>query len=126
MSEAQRLVEVERIRLGDSRPLIYSRDRIPQAILKGTSSEMLGSSLYVTLEWAGHKVSRATAQLKPATADAQLARLLEVKPRTPLLHIDQLDFDSDGRAVMLSDEWHVADAFELIVNRRASTPSDQM
>ena len=30
-----------------------------------------------------------------------------------------VDYDARGRAVMLSLEWHVADAFELIVNRRA-------
>ena len=31
-----------------------------------------------------------------------------------------LNYDTRGHAVMLSLEWHVADAFELIVNRRAS------
>ena len=56
MAEGARLIEVERIRLGDNRPLIYSRDRIPQALLAGTSPDMLGNSLYVILEWAGHKV----------------------------------------------------------------------
>jgi DNA-binding GntR family transcriptional regulator len=40
-------------------------------------------------------------------------------PRTALLHIRQTDHDADGLPVMLSDEWHVADAFDLIVNRRA-------
>ncbi len=45
--------------------------------------------------------------------------MLEVKRGAPLLHIDQVDYDTNGHAVMLSLEWHVADAFELIVNRRA-------
>ena len=39
---------------------------------------------------------------------------------TPLLKLDQIAYDAPGRAVLLSVEWHVADAFELIVNRRAS------
>ena len=56
----------------------------------------------------------------PTVADAKLGRLLAVKRGTPLLHIDQVDYDAGGRAVMLSHEWHVADAFELIVNRRSS------
>ena len=58
-------------------------------------------------------------------ADARLARLLQVKRGTPLLHIDQIDYDDRGRTVMLSAEWHVADVFELIVNRRASLSSDE-
>jgi GntR family transcriptional regulator len=69
-------------------------------------------------------VAHASAQLIPTVANAKLARLLVVKRGTPLLHIDQVDFDQRGRPVMLSREWHVADAFELIVNRRASPAAD--
>ena len=119
IGEEDRVVEVERIRFGDGRPLIYSRDRIPEAVLGSTDAEMLGNSLYVVLEWAGHKVTRATAHLKPIVADSRVARHLQIRPRTPLLHIRQTDHDADGKPVMLSDEWHVADAFDLIVNRRA-------
>jgi GntR family transcriptional regulator len=114
------VIEVERVRLAGRRPVIYSRDRIPESLLGEFSGEALDSSLYVILEWSGHPVARASAQLIPTVAGAKLARLLAVKRGTPLLHIDQVDYDERGRAVMLSHEWHVADAFELIVNRRSS------
>ncbi len=77
------------------------------------------SSLYVILEQAGHRVARASAQLIPTLAGTRIAKLLAVKRGRPLLHIDQVDYDERGRAVMLSHEWHVPDAFELIINRRA-------
>ena len=32
--------------------------------------------------------------------------------------------DKQGQAVMLSEEWHVADAFQLIVNRRSHVADD--
>ena len=115
--------EVERVRLADDRPVIYSRDRIPAALLSGIPAAALASSLYVILETAGHPVFRASAELLPTLADERLSELLEVECGTPLLHIDQVDYDARGRAVMLSLEWHVADAFELIVNRRASPGS---
>ena len=115
-----RVHEVERVRLADDRPVIYSRDRIPAALLKGIAEDALDSSLYVILETAGHPVFRASAELLPTLADERLSELLEVECGTPLLHIDQVDYDARGRAVMLSLEWHVADAFELIVNRRAT------
>ena len=118
-----RVHEVERVRLADDRPVIYSRDRIPAALLKGIAEDALDSSLYVILETAGHPVFRASAELLPTLADDRLSELLEVECGTPLLHIDQVDYDARGRAVMLSLEWHVADAFELIVNRRASPGS---
>ena len=116
LPDGERVVEVERLRLADGRPVIYSRDRIP-AVLLGDAD--LDGSLYVALDWAGHRVERASARLVPVVADDRLARMLEVEPGAPLLHIDQTDHERGGRPVMLSLEWHVAEAFELIVNRRA-------
>jgi len=124
LDEGELVIEVERLRLADHRPVIYSRDSIPEALLGDVPADALDSSLYVILEWAGHAVARASAQLTPTLADAKLARLLELKRGTPLLHVDQVDYDTRGRAVMLSHEWHVADAFQLIVNRRSSPTAD--
>jgi len=120
LAVGETVLELERVRLADRRPVIYSRDRIPSALLEGLADEALDSSLYAALDTAGHAVRRASAELIPTLAGAKLARLLEVKRGAPLLHIDQVDYDERGRAVMLSLEWHVADAFEMIVNRRAS------
>jgi GntR family transcriptional regulator len=117
------ILEVERVRLAGRRPVIYSRDRIPSALVRGIPEDALDHSLYLILERAGHPVFRASAELLPALADDRLSELLQVECGTPLLHIDQVDYDARGRAVMLSLEWHVADAFELIVNRRASPGS---
>jgi GntR family transcriptional regulator len=125
LADGESVMEVERVRLADGRPVIYSRDRIPVALLGDHSAEAMDSSLYLLLEAAGHPVARASAQLIPTLANAKLARLLQVKRGAPLLRIDQVDYDQRGRAVMLSDEWHVADAFELIVNRRASVTAEE-
>lgn len=124
LSDGSQVVEIERVRMADRRPVIYSRDFIPAALLGSAAAGALDSSLYVLLGSAGHAVRRATAELMPTLADAKLAGLLEVGLGTPLLHIDQVDYDEAGRAVMLSHEWHLADAFELTVNRRSSPASD--
>jgi GntR family transcriptional regulator len=124
LPDGESVIEVERVRFADRRPVIYSRDRIPVALLGGDADQPLDSSLYAILDQAGHPVARATAHLIPTIADAKLAKLLAVKRGAPLLHIDQVDYDERGRAVMLSEEWHVSDAFELIVNRRASPAAD--
>ena len=121
LADAEAVMELERVRLADRRPVIYSRDRIRASLLQGVADEALDSSLYEILNEAGHAVVRARAELIPTLADAKLSRLLEVTRGAPLLHIDQVDYDARGRAVMLSQEWHVADAFELIVNRRISS-----
>jgi GntR family transcriptional regulator len=124
LSAGESLVEVERIRRAGRRPVIYSRDRIPESLLGEAAGAALDSSLYVILESVDHPVARASAQLIPTIADSKLAKLLAVKRGAPLLHIDQVDYDARGRAVMLSHEWHVADALEMIVNRRSSSPAE--
>lgn len=116
--EGERLLTVERIRTADGRPVVYSVDRLARKHVP--SGAQLDASLYDVLEQAGHKVQSATARLVPVIAQERLALLLEVDSGTPLLHIDQVDFDSFGHPVMLSAEWHVADAFEMHVNRRAN------
>lgn len=113
------VVVVERVRLADGRPVIASLDRIPVALLPGDALERLDASLYVLLEWAGAQVRFATARLVPVLATTRLAKLLEVARNSPLLHIEEVDVAADGQPVMLSSEWHVPDAFELVVNRRA-------
>ena len=95
------VTELERVRKAGDRPIIYSRDR------------------FVTSD-PSHVVRRASAHLMPTLADDHLATTLGVAPGTPLLKLDQIAYDAPGRAVLLSLEWHVADAFELILNRRAS------
>ncbi len=125
LADGEAVMELERVRLADRRPVIYSRDRIRASLLQGVADEALDSSLYEILNETGHAVVRARAELIPTLADAKLSRLLEVTRGTPLLHIDQIDYDTRGRAVMLSQEWHVADAFELIVNRRISPASGE-
>lgn len=124
LADGEQVVEVERVRLADRRPVIYSRDRIPERLLGDVAADALDSSLYVILERAGHPVARASAELIPMVANAKLSRLLEIKRGTPLLHVDQVDYDARGRAVMLSHEWHVADAFRVMVNRRSSPTVD--
>lgn len=113
------VVAVERVRLADGRPVIASLDRIPVALLPGDALDHLDASLYVMLEWAGAQVRFATARLVPVLATTRLAKLLDVSRNSPLLHIEQVDVAADGQPVMFSSEWHVPDAFELVVNRRA-------
>jgi GntR family transcriptional regulator len=52
------LVDVERVRFAGRRPVIYSRDRIPVALLGDSSDEALDESLYAILARAGHPVAR--------------------------------------------------------------------
>jgi GntR family transcriptional regulator len=119
LKAGEAVLTVERIRSADGRPVVYSVDRLARAHAPKDTAD-LDASLYRVLEQSGHEVHGASAQLRPVVAEKRLADLLDVEPGTPLLHIDQVDFDGDGHPVMLSSEWHLADAFEMHINRRAA------
>jgi GntR family transcriptional regulator len=119
VSPGEPLLRVERIRTADGRPVVYSVDHLALDHVPN-GGKQLDASLYSVLAKSGHGVRGASARLRPVIADQRLADLLEVEPNSPLLRIDQVDFDGDGHPVMLSAEWHVADAFELHINRRAA------
>lgn len=117
ITAADTVLFVERIRTADGRPVVYSTDRIPTALLGEATEGVVDGSLYDLLESAHAGVRSALATLRPVVADTRLARLLDVHVGDPLQRIEQVDFDELGRPVMLSSEWHVPDVFELSVNR---------
>lgn len=117
------LVEVRRIRTADGRPAIYSIDRLVADILDDrVDRTAFGGSLYRVLTEAGHPIAHAEAVLGPTVADRELARILDVLVGSPVQFLRQVDFDADGRAVMVSDEWHVTSVIELRVYRRGPGP----
>jgi DNA-binding GntR family transcriptional regulator len=56
--------------------------------------------------------------VEPTLTDRGLARLLKAKVGVPLLFLRQVDFDQNGDPVLLSEEHHLAEAFEFTVVRR--------
>lgn len=113
------VVEIRRIRTADRRPAIYSIDVLPVEIADPSRNrEAMRGSLYQLLTEAGHAVAHGEAVVSPTVADRDLARLLDVVPGTPLQHLRQVDYDVEGRPVMLSREWHVPSVIELGVYRR--------
>ena len=51
------------------------------------------------------------------------AKVLGIRRGKPLLYIEEIDYDRDGTPVMLSREWHVSEAFDVRINRKAQTPA---
>ena len=113
------VVEIRRIRTADRKPAIYSVDFLPGHLVdQATHRDGLHGSLYRLLTTLGHPVAHADARLIPVTADDELARILDVRPGTPLQYMRQVDYDEADAPVMLSLEWHVPAMIELRVFRR--------
>ncbi len=113
------VVEVRRVRTADDRPAVYSIDHLPADIVDADRDRgALDGSMYALLAACGHAVQHGEAIVAPASADGDLAGVLDVAPGTLLQHLQQVDVDGAGRRVMLSLEWHVPSVIELRVYRR--------
>ncbi len=113
------IVVVERVRLADDRPVVYSVDRIPLEIVPESIRGNLGPSLFDMLEDVNHGARAGRARLLPVLAGPRESDLLNVAEGAPLLYFDEVDFDRDGTPVMASFEWHTSDVFEMWLNRHS-------
>jgi GntR family transcriptional regulator len=123
LNRGEKVLAVERVRTADDRPVIYSRDRIPARLLEDNLDlHVLDPSLFALLRSAGHAADHATATLRAVASTSFTAKVLGVRRGKPLLYIEEIDYDRDGTPVMLSREWHVSEAFDVRINRRAQKP----
>jgi GntR family transcriptional regulator len=122
LSTGDMVLAVKRVRTADGQPVIYSRDRIPARLLRtDLDLQNLDPSLFALLRSSGHAADHATATLRAVASTSFTAKVLGVRRGKPLLYIEEVDYDRDGTPVMLSREWHVSEAFDVRVNRRAQT-----
>jgi GntR family transcriptional regulator len=114
LEEGAPIWQVERVRLADGRPVVFSTDIIAESLLSREDIKALGkgkeNSFYSVLhKKGGVTISRGDADLAPCKSTPRLRDLLEVKQGVPLLCIRQVDFDQRGRPVVYSIEYHAAD-----------------
>jgi GntR family transcriptional regulator len=129
-SEAERLgidpaedvLVVERIRTADGKPVVMSRDVLPQRTVEGRpelAESMLTESIYAVLERElGIVIYYGVASFRPVQADRTLAARLAVPRESLLLYLWQVDYAETGEPMLSSHEYHLADAFDFSVVRR--------
>jgi GntR family transcriptional regulator len=113
------VVLVERIRYADSRPVVYSLDRIPVKLVPTNRLGSIDGSIFEFLHEIKRGAKNGQARILPVLATEAEGRHLKVDPGVPLLFFDEVDYDATGDPVLYSQEWHTSDVFELWLNRRA-------
>ena len=122
------IVCIERVRTADDKRVILSRDFIPEHSLEAVWEEFSTGelenflkdkqSLYKFIkEVLKVQIHHGIAWLRPVIAGGSIAEKLEVSEGVALLYIEQLDFTSDRKPFLLTDEYYVAEAFTFTVYR---------
>lgn len=123
------IIIIERVRTADKKPVSISVDHLAVSRLGTTetvdeSIEQFRSflethqSIYEYFEQELNLgISHATAWLRPMVADKNMAKSLDVPRHSPILYLEQIDNDSDGNPLLLTDEYFAGDSFTFSVHR---------
>jgi GntR family transcriptional regulator len=110
---------LHRVRTADGRPVVDATDWCHPDVLSPAQMRGLGEgSVYAALAELGISVHHGVASITPDVATGDIADRLGVARGALLLTLFQVDSTADGRVVLVSQEHHLADAFEVTVYRR--------
>jgi len=123
------VVTIERVRTADGRPVVYSVDALPQALINDVDELQREAEQEPSLYAAMSKQLRLTvaygvARILPVIAPADIAAKLRVPVGSPLLYILQTDFSAADEAILYSREYHLPDAFDFMLLRRGPVRLD--
>ena len=115
----EHLIRVERLRLADNKPvaieLVYVVfSEFPELLnhrLESTSlMKVLAEHYYVV-------ITHTDETIEARAANKAVANLLQVKAKTPLIHLDQVLFTVRNKPVALSSGWYRPDIFSFRISR---------
>jgi GntR family transcriptional regulator len=122
ISDDSNVVVIERVRTANNKPIVWTRDILPQDYLGGwmpTNEDLNGVSLYECLErYTNIRIVNGMASFNPVQASREIAEKLSISRNTLLLLIEQVDNDQNHRPVLYSAEYHLTDKFNFIVHRK--------
>jgi len=110
------IFEVARLRLANKRPVVLESSSFPAERFAGMLEESLAGSLYELLsERYDARPCRAVETLEPVRADSHAAQLLGVSRGAPLLLVERVAFDADGRPVEFAKDLFRGDRTRVVV-----------
>ena len=122
------VIVVERVRLANDQRVVFTQDYLPESTFKTEAIQFSleeirdylsnHQSMYALLhEHISLDIHHGIAWIRPAIAEGYIAEKLQVSRGSSLLHIEQVDYASNGDPVALSDEYYIPESFVFYVYR---------
>ena len=114
------IIRIARLCTADGKPAIYCEDVVEKALAKGsyTIKDLKLPVFYFLQQFCGVYPYLDLTDLRPVTADAALAEIFQIPIGAPLLNMEEVDFDIDGRPVFCSTEYFADGIFRHTVMRK--------
>lgn len=120
ISEDADVVWVSRICKADDQPAIYCEDVFEKQLIKNEyTNEDLALPFFQFLQKVcGVDAYMDLTELHAAAADETVAEALKIAVGTPVLNMEEVDFDIEGRPVLYSSQYFVEGLFQQTVLRK--------
>jgi GntR family transcriptional regulator len=114
LSKGDRVVRLVRVRTADGEPVAIERATLPLSIL--SDPELVGDSLYATLDRLGARPVRGTQKMRAVAAPAADARILRCEPGTPLFCVERRCLGPDGTCVEFTETRYLGTAYDFVTD----------
>ena len=120
IEEGDPVIRIARLCTADGKPAIYCEDVLAKSLIKKdyTPANLNFPIFHFLQQFCGVSAYLDLSDLKPIVADEDLSDLLEVPVGSPLLLMDEVDYDIDGNPVFCSKEFFVDGIFRHTVLRK--------
>ena len=114
------VLKISRLCTADGRPAIYCEDIVEKAKLRHpyTEAELRQPIFDFLQSVCGLSSYLDLTDLRPVAADAFLSGIFQLPEGTPLLNMDEVDYDIDGAPVFVSREYFADGVFRHTVLRK--------
>ena len=114
------MLRVSRLCTADGRPAIYCEDVFEKALIREdyTEEDLKPPIFHFLQQSCGVYPYLDLTDLRAVPADEKLAELLQVPQGAPLLYMEEVDFDIDGKPVFCSAEYFADGIFRHTVLRK--------
>lgn len=112
------LVFIQRVIKAGKKKALFSMNIVSQAIVKRETLKGFKGSLCDLLEEeCGQKIEYGVAKIIPALADSYLAQKLGIDIGSPLLLIEQVDYNVERTPILFSRDYWVKNVIEFTIFR---------
>lgn len=114
------LMRCEKLCTASKHPAIYCEDMFDRALLKFEVTEQDFRAPIFQLLQNKCRVNcyMDMAQLHPVVADARLAQILDVAVGTPLLYVEEVDYDVEGTPILYSRQYFAGEYVQHNILRK--------
>lgn len=114
------IIRISRLCTADGRGAIYCEDVIEKALAKGnyTIDDFKLPVFHFLKQFCNITPYMDLANIHPALADEMLAEIFDLPLGAPLLNIQEVDFDIEGKPVFFSNEYFVDGLFSHSIMRK--------